>query len=162
MSYKLPLVLLIVEVGVNFVMSGLHSCLGYSSRLLVRCEWDEVRTNVDIHTLVWKLQEKSCASNKIFYAWFTFSSQVLVETFDEMWTRWNTQECRHSHSHVGIVDNEARHSKHSCFLWLGTDLPTCLQELRDEMRTGRECGRRDECTFHTFILVLSHVVSTRM
>ncbi len=34
------------------VMPGLHSHLGYSSRLLARCEWDEVCTNADIHTLV--------------------------------------------------------------------------------------------------------------
>ncbi len=32
------------------------------------------------------------------YAWFTFSSQVLVETFSEMWTRQSTHECRHFHS----------------------------------------------------------------
>ncbi len=32
-------------------MPGLHSRLGYSSRLLARCEWDKVHTNVDIQTL---------------------------------------------------------------------------------------------------------------
>ncbi len=37
----------------NHVMSNLHSRLRYSSRLLVRCEQDEVRTNVD--TLVQEL-----------------------------------------------------------------------------------------------------------
>ncbi len=36
------------------LMPGLHSCLEYSLRLLVRCERDEIRTNVDIRTLVWK------------------------------------------------------------------------------------------------------------
>ncbi len=40
------------------------------------------------------------------YAWSTFSSRVLVETFGKMWTRRNTHECKHSHSCVGIVDNE--------------------------------------------------------
>ncbi len=35
-----------------FLMPGLHSRLGYSSRLLARCKQDEVHTNVDIHTLV--------------------------------------------------------------------------------------------------------------
>ncbi len=69
------------------------------------------------------------------YAWFTFSSQVLVETFGEMWMRQSTHECRHSHSCARIVDNEARHSRHSRFLWLGTDLSTCLRELRDETIT---------------------------
>ncbi len=33
-------------------MPGLHSYLGYSSRLLAKCEQDEVHTNVDIHTLM--------------------------------------------------------------------------------------------------------------
>ncbi len=33
-------------------MPGLHSHLGYSSRLFVRCEQDKVHTNVDIPTLV--------------------------------------------------------------------------------------------------------------
>ncbi len=54
---------------------GLHSCLGYSLRLLARYERDKVLTNVDIHTL------------------------------------------------MRVVNNEARHSRHSHFLWLGTDLP---------------------------------------
>ncbi len=31
-------------------------------------------------------------------AWFTFSLRVLVKTFKELWTRWDTHECRHSHS----------------------------------------------------------------
>ncbi len=85
-------------------------------------------------------------------AWFTFSSRVLVETFGEMWTRRSTHECRHSYFHAKIVNNEVRHSR---FLWLRTDLPTCLWKLWDETRTGRECGRRDECTLHTLVLVLS-------
>ncbi len=34
---------------------GLHSRLGYLSRLLAWCEQDEVRMNVDIHTLVREL-----------------------------------------------------------------------------------------------------------
>ncbi len=48
----------------NFLhlMPGLHSCLGYSSRLLVRCERDNVRTNVDIYTLV---QESSITRQDI-------------------------------------------------------------------------------------------------
>ncbi len=95
-------------------------------------------------------------------AWFTISSRIVVETFGEMWTRWSTHKCRHSHSCGRIVDNERRHSRHSHFLWLRTNLPTCLRELWDEMRTGRECGRRDECTFHTLVLILSRGISTRM
>ncbi len=82
---------------------GLHSHLGYSSRLLARCEWDEVRTNVDIRTLV---RELSITRHNI--------RDILV-SFD----------------------------------WLGTDLLSCFQELRDETRTGRECRRRDDCTLHT-------------
>ncbi len=46
-----------------------------------------------------------------------------------------------------------RHSRHSRFLWLGTNLPTCFWELRDETRTGQECGRQDTCTLHTLILI---------
>ncbi len=71
-------------------------------------------------------------------------------------------ECRHSHSRARIVNNEARHLRHSCFLWLGTDLPTCLQKLGDDTRTDWECGRRDECTLHTLVLVLSRTVLTRI
>ncbi len=36
----------------------------------------------------------------MYYAWFIFSSRVLVETFEELWRRWGTHECRHSHSCV--------------------------------------------------------------
>ncbi len=93
-----------------------------------------------------------------FSKWLVY---VLVETFGEMWIRRSTHECRHSHYNVRIDDNEARHSKHS-FLWLGTNLPTYLWELRDKRRTGWEYGRQDECTLHTLVLVLSHAVSTRM
>ncbi len=96
-------------------MPDLHSRLGYLSTLFVRCEQDEVCTNVDNHTLMREL--------------------------------------------CSIVDNEARHSRHSCFLWLWTDLPTCLRELQDKMRTGRKCGRWDRCTLHTLILVFSRAVS---
>ncbi len=61
-------------------------------------------------------------------------SRVLVQIFGEMWTGWSTHRCRHSKSRARIIDNEARHSRHSHFLWLGTDLSTCLWELRDENR----------------------------
>ncbi len=57
---------------------------------------------------------------------------VPVETFGEIWMRRSTHKCRHSQSHARIVDNEARHSKHSRFLWLGTDLLTGLRELQDK------------------------------
>ncbi len=56
----------------------------------------------------------------LHYAWFTFSSPVLFETFGEMWMRQNTYECRHSHARARIIDNEARHSRHSFSLWLWT------------------------------------------
>ncbi len=49
-------------------MPGLHSRQRYLSRLSRNCEWDEVRTNVDIHTLVRELRERYN-----FHAWFTFS-----------------------------------------------------------------------------------------
>ncbi len=45
-----------IIAGKNFtVMSGLHSHRGYSLRLSRNCERDEVRTNVDIHTIVGEL-----------------------------------------------------------------------------------------------------------
>ncbi len=53
----MPLVML-AWLSYSFAKSmvpGLYYRLGYSSRLLVRYEWDEIRTNVDIHTLVWEL-----------------------------------------------------------------------------------------------------------
>ncbi len=40
------------------VMPDLHSRLGYSSKLSRNCKRDEVRTNVDIHTLVRELQDR--------------------------------------------------------------------------------------------------------
>ncbi len=91
----------------------------------------------------------------MFYAWFTFSSRLLVETFGKMWTRQSTHECRHSHFHARTVDNKTRHSY---FHRLGTDLSTCFWELWDEMRTGREYGRRDECTLRNLVLILSLVL----
>ncbi len=39
-------------------MPGLHFCQRHSSRLLAKCERDEVCTNVDIHTLAWELRDK--------------------------------------------------------------------------------------------------------
>ncbi len=60
------------------------------------------------------------------YAWFTFSSRVLVKTFGEMWTRQSPHECKHSHFRARIVDNETRYSRHFCYLWLRTDLPKGL------------------------------------
>ncbi len=45
----------IFTFGVRWpLMTGLHYHLGYSMRLLARCERDKVCTNVDIHTLVWE------------------------------------------------------------------------------------------------------------
>ncbi len=96
------------------------------------------------------------------YARFTFLFRVLVETFGAMWTRRSTHECRPSHSRERIGDNEAGHSRHSRFLWLRTDLSTCFLGLQDETRTGWECGRQDECTLHTLVLILSRAVSTNV
>ncbi len=41
---------------------------------------------------------KPAVSQLLSDTWFTFSSRVLVETFGEMWMRWSTYKCRHSHS----------------------------------------------------------------
>ncbi len=91
-------------------MPGLDSRLGYSSRLLARCERDKVYTNVDIYTLVQR-----------------------------------------------IVDNEARRSRHCHFLWLRTDLPSCLRELRDKMRREQVESVEDK-TNVPFTLSLSFLV----
>ncbi len=88
------------------------------------------------------------------YAWFTFSSRVLVETFGEMWTRQGTYECRHSHSCAKVETFSFPVTRD----WL-TDMS---RELRDETKTGWECGRLDKYTLHTLVLVLSHAVSMRM
>ncbi len=46
------------------LMPGLHSCLGYSLKLFAKCEEEVVRTNVDIHTLVWELRDEvECSLN---------------------------------------------------------------------------------------------------
>ncbi len=71
---------------------------------------------------------------------------ILIQTFGKVWTRRSTHECTHSHSRAKIVNNKARHSRHSCFLWLGTDLTACLREFWDKTRTGSESRRRDKCT----------------
>ncbi len=107
------------------------------------------------------LENFNSASTKL-YAWFTFLTQALVETFGEMWTTRRKHECKHSHSRASIINNEVRHSRHSRFLWLGTDLPTCLWKFQDETRTGQECRRQDECALHTLIFILSRTVSARM
>ncbi len=55
----------------------------------------------------------------------------------EMWMGQSTHECRHSHSRASIIDNEARHSRHSRFLWLGTDLHMSPRASRqDENKSG--------------------------
>ncbi len=136
------------------VIPGLHSHRGYSLRLSRNCEWDEVCTNVDIHTLVWELpdrynSQKSRDNRELkinAFKWIINWNRVfefLKRLFNlHSRTEW---ECNHS-----TLDNEAS----SRFLWLGTDLPICSWELLNETRTGRECDRQDDCTLHTLILVL--------
>ncbi len=53
-------------------MPSLHSCRGYSSRLSRNCEWDKVRTNVDIHTPVRELQDR-------YNSWKSRDSRELAQ-----------------------------------------------------------------------------------
>ncbi len=77
-------------------------------------------------------------------------------------SNWRLNKLVTGHSPARIVDNKARHLRHSLFLWLGTDLPTCLWEFRDETRTGQDCGRWDKCTLHTLVFILTRAVSMRI
>ncbi len=72
----------------------------------------------------------------VLHSHFGYSSRLLVRC-----ERYEVRRNGDIHSRTRIVDKEARHSRLSRFLWLGTDLPTCFQELWDETRTSRECGR---------------------
>ncbi len=120
---------------------GLHSHRRCLSRLSRNCEWNEVHTNVDIHTLVQELWDR-------YNSLISWDNQELKIFSHHKWwlvkclrTEW---ECNHS-----TFKNEARHSH---FFWLNTYLPTCFQELWDETRTGRECDRQDECTLHSLVI----------
>ncbi len=71
-------------------MPGLHSQLEYSSRLLARCERDEVRTNVDIHTL---MRESSIMRQDIRDILVSFDSGLIYQHVSESFvTRWEQVE----------------------------------------------------------------------
>ncbi len=57
-------------------MPGLHSRLGYLLRLLARCERDEVRTNIDIHTF---LLEMSITRQDIQDILVSFDSRLIYQ-----------------------------------------------------------------------------------
>ncbi len=87
-------------------MPGLHSCLGYSSRLLTRCEQDEVHTNVGIHTLV---RESLITRQDIRDILVSFDSGLIYRVSESFEMRrepvrvCNTRQMypSHSHSHLG-------------------------------------------------------------
>ncbi len=79
------------------VMPGLHSYLGYSSRLLARYEWDEVRTNVDIHTLVQELSKTRLDIEDILVS---FDSGLIYRHVSES---FETRQMYPSHSHSLLV-----------------------------------------------------------
>ncbi len=83
--------LILVEKPCEIVMPGLHS------------RWDSMRWEWECEGYIYL----------VCHAWFTFSFRVLVETFVEMRTRQSTHEYRHLHSRARIVDNKAKHSRHS-------------------------------------------------
>ncbi len=101
----------------------------------------------------------------IFNAWFTFLSQVLIETFREMWTRWSTHKCRHSHS----CDNYAVSSIMRQDIrdnLVSFDLGLIYQHISEsyEMRWEQVESVKDETNvpFYTPVLILSRAVSMRM
>ncbi len=95
---------------INNLMPGSHSHLGYSSRLLARCERNKVRTNVDIHTLVQKLQHKV----------ETFSFPLTRDRFTDMSLRATRRE------QVESVEDE-------------TNVPFLLSFLSCLMLSRQEC-----------------------
>ncbi len=60
-------------------MPGLHSCFGYSSRLLAKCERDEVHTNVNIHIV----RESSIARQDIRDILVSFDSGLIYQHVSE-------------------------------------------------------------------------------
>ncbi len=56
-----------VTLYILHFMPGLHSHLEYLSRLLRRCERDEVHTNVDIHTFVRESTRQDIRDILIFF-----------------------------------------------------------------------------------------------
>ncbi len=79
-------------------MAGLHFRLRYSLRLLLRSEWDEVHTNVDIHTL---MRESSIRRQDIRDILISFDSGLIywyVSTSLE--TRWEQVESMEDETNV--------------------------------------------------------------
>ncbi len=93
---------------------GLHSHLGYSLRLLVRYEQDEVCTKVDIHTLVWESSITRQDVRDILIMFETFSFSLTRDWFTDMSPRasrrdenrsrvWKTRRIYPSHSRSCLV-----------------------------------------------------------
>ncbi len=92
------------EENVMNLTPGLHSHWTHSSRLSARCEWDEVRTNVDIHTLVRELRDKV---ETFFFPltqdWFT-DIFLRASRWDKNRSRmWQTRRMYPSHSRSCFV-----------------------------------------------------------
>ncbi len=81
-------------------ISVLHSCLGYSSRLLARCEWNKGRTNVDIHTL---MRESSLTRQDIRDILVSFDSGLIYRHVSESETRWEQVESVEDKTNVSFT-----------------------------------------------------------
>ncbi len=66
-------------------MPGLHSHRRYSLRLSRNCERDEVRTNVDIHTLTWELQDRYNSQKSSNSTFFTkLQTTIYIQELNKM------------------------------------------------------------------------------
>ncbi len=100
------------------IMPGLHSHLEYSSSLLARCEQDEVRTNVDIHTLV---RESSVTRQGIRYILISFDSGLIYQHVSESFETRRKQ--------VKSVEDETN-------VPFTISFPSCLMSSQREFKSG--------------------------
>ncbi len=86
-------------------MPGLHSRLGYSSRLLVRCERDELRTNVDFQLSCENRQGKIFETFSFLLTrdWFTDMPLRALRQDENRSKMWKTRQMYPSHSRSSLV-----------------------------------------------------------
>ncbi len=124
LSYCWKLVLLLHVSFTHRHMPDLHSRRRHSLRLSARCERDEVRTNVDIHTLVQELWDKiECSLNNkerhscpLTRARFT-NMFLWASRRDENSLRiWQTRRMypSHSDSHLMLFRRECKPGYRCC------------------------------------------------
>ncbi len=130
-----------------YVMPGLHSHRGYSSRLSRNCEWDKVRTNVGIHTLVRELwgrynSQKSRDNQKL--------AQLHSSTF---FTQLQTTiYIRELNKNLITVPSITRRD-----ILVSFDSGLTYRHVSESLETRQEQVKNmidDKCTLHILILVL--------